>query len=85
MKAVTTTMKSCTMVVSCLRKYKFKIVASIIHGNQRLCSYSKDVTMDFVLTMSHELHAKLLSFMTNIEDGIRVIGVHIYRTKSLTT
>ena len=31
--------------------------------------------------MSYELLAKLLSFMTNIVSGTRVIGAHTHRTK----
>ena len=34
--------------------------------------------------MSHWLLVKFLSFMTDIEDGIRVTCVHIYRTKPHT-
>ena len=51
----------------------------MMHDNSRLCGYTKDFTQDFVLTISHWLSAKLLSFTINLEDEIKVIGVPTHR------
>ena len=47
-------------------------------ANWKWCNYSKDITRDIVLTMSHWLFAKFLSFMVDLKDGIRVIEVHTH-------
>ena len=44
-----------------------------------------DINSYFVMTMSHWLLAKLLSFSIDIEDEIRVIEVRTYKTKSHMT
>jgi hypothetical protein len=53
----------------------FEIIASL-HAHQRLCGYLKNITPNSIMITSHWPFAKLLSFKTYTEDGIRVIGVH---------
>ena len=79
-KVVITVVKTCMMVVSWLRELHFEIITSVIHSNWRICGYSKDITLDIVISMSHWLLTKLLSFVVDIMNEIRVIKVHTYMT-----
>lgn len=69
MKVVITIVNICMMVVSHLRELNLEIVTNIFHGNKRLNGYSKDVTLDYVLTMSQCLFAKPLNFLIDIVNG----------------
>jgi hypothetical protein len=66
MKVVTTIVKICMRLVT-LR---------LLQAYQRLCGYLKNITPNSIMIMSHWPFAKLLSFKTYTEDGIRVIRVH---------
>ena len=47
-------------------------------------AYLKNITPDIVMAMSHWLLAKLLSFMIDVYDGIRVIEIHTHKNSSHT-
>ena len=85
MKVVITFAKTCMTVVSRLRKFNFDSFTSIVYGNERLCGHSKNITPHVVMNMSHWSLAKILSFMTYLEDGTKVIGVHTHRIEPHTT
>ena len=85
MKVVITIAKTCMTVVSWLRKFNFDKFCKHSLWQWKTMWSLKNITPHVVMNMSHWPLAKILSFMTYLEDGTKVIGVHTHRIEPHTT